>query len=257
VSLTVACHGRGIRLPASLYVVGVIAVIVSAGLTALGVWQLQRRAWKLDLITRIEQRIGAAPVALPGPGSWSSVTASRDAYRHVRADGVLLEDQETLVQAVTALGGGFWLMTPFRTDKGFTVLVNRGFVPPDYKENKRDRDQASARLEITGLLRITEPHGGFLRANDPASNRWYSRDVEAISRARGLDDVAPYFIDADRSHDGGIPVAGLTVVDLPNNHLVYALTWFLLAGMTIFAAAHLVRSELVAAAGGDAAADRS
>ena len=87
---------------------------------------------------------------------------------------------------------------------------------------------------MTGLLRVTEPNGGFLRANDPASNRWSSRDVEAIARARGLADVAPYFIDADAASDPGAwPRGGLTVIRFPNSHLVYALTWFGMALLSL------------------------
>ncbi|MGA7806760.1 SURF1 family protein [Bradyrhizobium sp.] len=249
--MTAASSDRPRRLPTRLYACCALAILVAAGFLALGVWQLERRVWKLGLIDQIEQRIHAAPVDLPGPDAWPSVTAARDGYRHVRAAGVLVPDHDTLVQAVTELGGGYWLMTPLRTDAGFTVLVNRGFVPPDYEPNQDSGSKSRTRLEITGLLRMTEPHGGFLHANDPASNRWYSRDVEAISRAAGLDHVAPYFIDEDRSGGTGVPVAGLTVVSLPNNHLVYAMTWFALAAMTIFAAFHLVRSEVVAARGSD------
>jgi surfeit locus 1 family protein len=251
-SLAAAGDGRINRLPGRLYAVCAIAIAVTMGLTALGVWQLQRRVWKLGLIDQIEQRIYAQPVDLPGRDAWPSVTAARDAYRHVRAEGVLLDDRDTLVQAVTELGGGYWLMTPLRTDEGFIVLVNRGFVPADYERIGRGEGEAGRRLHVTGLLRVSEPHGGFLRANDPVSDRWYSRDVEAIARARGLDHVAPYFIDADGSADGSYgsgdgrnPVGGLTVVDLPNNHLVYALTWFSLAAMTVFGMACLVYSEAV------------
>ena len=49
---------------------------------------------------------------------------------------------------------------------------------------------------------MTEPGGGFLRRNDPAAGRWHSRDVRAIAAARGLDEVAPYFIDAERRRAG-------------------------------------------------------
>jgi surfeit locus 1 family protein len=87
---------------------------------------------------------------------------------------------------------------------------------------------------LTGLLRISEPGGGFLRANDPGHDRWYSRDVAAIAASRHIDAIAPYFIDAGASADpAALPVGGLTVIAFPNNHLVYALTWF---GLAIMAA---------------------
>jgi len=79
---------------------------------------------------------------------------------------------------------------------------------------------------------MSEPGGAYLRANDPASDRWFSRDVTAIAAAHGLDKVAPYFIDTERTPgESGLPVAGLTVIAFSNNHLVYALTWGTLALM--------------------------
>jgi surfeit locus 1 family protein len=91
---------------------------------------------------------------------------------------------------------------------------------------------------------MSEPHGGFLRANDPAAGRWYSRDVSAIARARGLGHIAPFFIDADASpNPGGYPRGGLTVVAFRNDHLVYALTWFALAGLSVIGVVLVLRSE--------------
>ena len=90
--------------------------------------------------------------------------------------------------------------------------------------------------------RATEPEGGFLRANDPAAGRWYSRDVAAIAKARRLGAVAPFFIDADAApNPGGYPVGGLTVVAFRNNHLIYALTWFALAMLCAAAAVLVLR----------------
>ena len=202
-----------------------------AGLSALGVWQVERRAWKLALIDRVEQRVHAAPVAPPGPADWPMVTRARDEYLRVTATGHYLNDQETLVRAASELGSGYWVMTPFRTDRGFTLLVNRGFVPPDRRAaGSRAAGQIAGETRVTGLLRITEPKGGFLRANDPAHDRWYSRDVAAIAATHHLADVAPYFVDAGAAAvPGGWPRGGLTVISFPNNHLVYALTWFGLA----------------------------
>lgn len=211
----------------------VLSLAVIAGLMALGVWQIERRTWKLALIDRVEQRIHAAPQPIPAPASWPAVDAIRDEYRHVSVAGRFLHDRETLVQAVTEEGPGYWVMTPLLRDDGTLVLINRGYVPSDRRDpSTRQQGNPAGAVQITGLLRMTEPKGGFLRSNDPAHDRWYSRDVSAIAAARGLRDAAPFFVDADaRSQSAGGPVGGLTVVRFPNNHLVYALTWFALALM--------------------------
>lgn len=199
------------------------------GFLALGVWQIERRAWKLDLIARVDARVAAAPVAAPGPEDWAGISAERDAYRQIRATGTFLSGKEVAVQAVTDLGAGYWVLAPLDTG-AFTVLVNRGFVPADRRDPATRREVAGP-VSVAGLLRVTEPGGGFLRANDPGAGRWYSRDVAAIAAAEGLEGpVAPYFIDADATpNPGGLPVGGLTVIRFRNSHLSYALTWFALA----------------------------
>jgi len=218
------------------------ALIAAIGLAALGVWQLERRVWKHELVAAVEARIHAAPVAAPGPGAWDAVDAKDDAYRRVTATGVFRHDRETLVQAVTDRGPGFWVLTPLETP-GFILLVNRGFVPKDRRDaTSRAAGNVAGTVTVTGLLRVTEPGGAFLRSNDLVANRWFSRDVEAIAKARGLSNVAPYFIDADASpNPGSYPVGGLTVVRFPDNHLVYALTWFALCALSLFFAWRLWR----------------
>lgn len=133
-------------------------------------------------------------------------------------------------------------LPPLRTPLG-AVLVNRGFVPEDHADPaSRRAGQVSGPVMVTGLLRRTEPGGGFLRANDPAHGRWYSRDVVAIARARGVDLVAPMFIDADATpNPGGYPVGGLTVIAFSNNHLIYAVTWFGLAALSLYGGYALIR----------------
>jgi surfeit locus 1 family protein len=223
---------------------GALAFLFFVTFIALGTWQLQRRVWKLDLIARVEQRVHAPPAVAPAVGQWAQVTAATDEYRHIALAGVFLDRVQTLVQAVTDLGAGYWVLTPLRTADGNLVLVNRGFITSD----ARDQIQPGGTAAITGLLRMTEPGGAFLRHNDPAANRWYSRDVAAIAQARGLANVAPYFVDADATPMGPTtagstatvstampvaPVGGLTVVRFHNSHLVYAITWYTLALMIV------------------------
>jgi surfeit locus 1 family protein len=221
-----------------------LAALGTALLIALGVWQVERRAWKLALIDRVEKRVHAVPVAAPGPDAWARINAANSEYLHVTATGQFITGHETLVRASTAVGPGYWVMAPLRTDKGFVVLVNRGFVPPE-KRDPTSRAQAStdAPVTITGLLRITEPKGAFLHTNDPSGNQWYSRDVTAIAHAQGLTNTAPYFIDADATpNTGGFPVGGLTVIAFRNSHLIYAITWFTLAVMVAALGVRIARS---------------
>jgi surfeit locus 1 family protein len=216
-----------------------LTLAAAAGFAALGVWQVERRAWKLDLIARVQARIHAPPTPLPRD-AWRD--PAKHEYRRVRMDGVFLHDRETFVQALTERGGGFWVMTPLQTPQGL-VLVNRGFVPGERRSPAtRMAGQPPGRVRVTGLMRVSEPGGAMLRANDPAGDRWYSRDVAAIAVKRELGQVPPFFVDADATPSpGGYPVGGLTVVQFRNTHLIYALTWFALAAMSLGAAWLFVR----------------
>jgi len=247
--MVIESNPRSVRAPRSNLVTASLAVFFLAAFVVfvlLGSWQVQRRTWKLALIERVEERVHAPATPAPGPDSWFSVNAAADEYRHVSLAGEFLHDKETLVQAVTEKGSGFWVMTPLRLADGNSVLVNRGFVPA---ENRLLTAHGGAvpqgLVSVTGLLRLTEPGGGFLRSNDAAGDRWFSRDVAAIAAARGELRVAPYFIDADAGAWAvpTAPIGGLTVVSFHNSHLVYALTWFGMALLTLVGAGIWAREE--------------
>ena len=262
--------GRENRSRMLKFLLAACAGLLFLGFVALGGWQVWRLQWKLDLIARVDKRVHASPVAAPDRPRWAQVSADTDAYRHVVVRGIFLHDRAVRVQAVTVLGSGFWLMTPLRATDGTVVLVNRGFVRSRTGDGTRQESNGvvpgvatgeGIPVAITGLLRMTEAGGAFLRHNDAAGNRWYSRDVQAIAAAEKLGPVAPYFIDADAaasrsgdpestpaSSDVAVqipeqPVGGLTVIAFHNNHLVYALTWFVLALMVVAACLYSVREE--------------
>jgi surfeit locus 1 family protein len=238
------------RSAAARVALAVCAVLAFAGFVALGTWQVERRAWKLDLIARVDQRVHAPAGAPPARGEWPATNVANDEYRHVRLAGTFVHDKEALVQASTRLGAGFWVLTPLRAADGTVVLVNRGFVPPEARERQaRTAPEPQGETTVTGLLRLSEPKGGFLRKNDPAADRWFSRAAAA--------DVAPYFVDAEAAPTAPAtpaaasaaadapawPAAGLTVIAFPNSHLVYALTWYGLALMVLVAAWFVRRGE--------------
>jgi len=221
--------------------------VAFVGFLALGIWQVQRMAWKHDLIARVDARVHAAPVPAPARAQWPAVSEESDGYRHVSVAGRFVPGMESRTQAVTELGAGFWSMVPLRTDSGDHVLINRGFVPAsDRGTSANATPPPQGRVVVNGLLRISEPGGGFLRHNDPAQQRWYSRDVAAIANSHGLpaDRVAPFFIDADRQSEATLwPRGGLTVVKFRDSHLSYALTWFGMALLTLVGAWFLFASQ--------------
>jgi surfeit locus 1 family protein len=200
---------------------------------ALGTWQVQRLQWKRDLIARVDARVSAEPVAAPGRAAWGGIDRASAEYRRVVARGRFLPGRDTRVDALTALGPGDWILSPLRTADGDTLLVNRGFVPA----GETAAPAPGGEVRVQGLLRLDEPDGRILRANVPAQERWYSRDVHAIAAARDLGAVAPYFIDAAFDPAAAPwPRGGMTVVRFRDHHLQYSLTWFALALMVAFAA---------------------
>jgi surfeit locus 1 family protein len=219
--------------------VALCMAVLSALLLALGVWQLQRLQWKNALVAQVDARVHAAPVAPPAPSGWPGLTREQDEYRRLRLEGQFDDNGATLVQASTVLGPGYWVLTPFRLGDGTKVLVNRGFIA------SRNAAPAGAQhVAITGLLRMSERNKPLLRENDPASGRWYTRNVEAIAAARGMGPVAPYFLDQEATQPAlpGVPVGGLTVIAFNNHHLLYALTWFALSLMAAAGCVLVARS---------------
>jgi surfeit locus 1 family protein len=222
---------RGLALPAILSALGI------AVLLGLGFWQLERRVWKEELIARIEARTTAPAMPLPPESDWKNLNADRDEYRRVSASGTFRHDREVHVYTVVSeqkgrhAGPGYWVMTPLQLASGASVIVNRGFVPLDRRDPaSRRAGQVEGPVSVTGLMRMPEPATLFSPDNDPVRNAWYRRDPIEIARALKLERAAPFTIDADATpNPGGLPEGGRTRLNLPNDHLQYAITWFGLA----------------------------
>lgn len=236
-----------------LATVGIALLLV---FLSLGGWQVKRLAWKVDLIQRVEQRLAMPPVALPAQAWQDGFESAGHEYLPLELHGHWMYGHTVLTQATTELGAGYWVLTPLQLPDGHRVLVNRGFVPAQQRElwlTGGAPQGVPVAVKVTGLLRLTEPDGGYLRRNDPGAGRWFSRDVAAIAQAQGLAHVAPFFVDAGlpsatpvlpgSGAEGPWPREGLTVVRFSNSHLVYALTWFGLAAMVVAAMVLVLRYE--------------
>ena len=234
---------KGIR-PAAIAVM-VMTIILTGCLLALGTWQVNRLVWKRDLVARVEERAHAAPVEAPTVSEWPALTdPTQYEYRRVKITGTFRHQDEVQVYTVTDLGPGYWVLTPLERQDGTRVIINRGFVPTDKRapETRADGEVAGT-VEIVGLMRAPETGGLFLRTNDPQNDRWYSRNIAQITDVKKIENAAPFYIDADATaNPGGFPVGGKTMLSFPNNHLSYAITWYILAGMVAAAGWYVIRN---------------
>ena len=199
-------------------------------LIGLGTWQLDRLAWKEDLIAEMQARSAAAPMPLP-----RDLADPALAYRKVRLRGQFLHDKELYLGARTHGGrAGLHIVTPMRLEDGRTLLVDRGWVPPERKDPaSRAEGRMPGPLVLEGVIR----RGGwggmemFRPENQPEENLWLWLDLPAMAARAGLSGAvtAAYVAAGPAPNPGGYPIGGQTRIELANNHLQYAITWYALA----------------------------
>ncbi len=235
-----ARRGRGRSLIAAGLGLAGIAILL-----ALGTWQVQRLHWKEGLLQTIDRRMHSEP--LPLAEVERRFAAEGDvAYVPVTARGVFFHAGERHFFTTWQGRSGFDVLTPLKLDDGRYVLVNRGFVPYDMKDPaRRMQGQVAGEVTVTGLARdpLLEKPSSMLPDNDLAKNVFYWKDRDAMAASAGLPAgyrLVPILIDADAApNPGGLPIGGVTIVDLPNSHLQYAVTWYglaaALAGVLVFA----------------------
>jgi cytochrome oxidase assembly protein ShyY1 len=205
----------------------VIVLVALCVLCGLGFWQIERKAWKENLIAALHERLAATPAPLPAPREWNGLTQNADEFRRVTARLQFPAGRRAFVFSGTSAlrpdikSPGYFTFVPATLAGGETVVVNAGF-----SADRQSFDLAGTR-EITGYLRWPEKPSWFVSEHDAAGEVFSARDHRAMAEARGWGNVAPFYIDQEApapSADG--PRPGPLTVRLPNNHLGYALTWF-------------------------------
>ena len=207
----------------------IACVLLFAILCGLGAWQLERLQWKLALIATVTGHMTAPPLTLDHILAMKPDDAQ---YRRVMLSGRFDHAKETYVFTTDASGAAVYhVLTPFHSDDGKTLIVDRGEVPKERLDPvTRRQGNPSDELAITGVWRAPDAPGLFTPPPDVAHRIWYARDLKAITAADHLTLSAPVVIEADATPiPGGWPKGGQTVVSFRNQHLSYAVTWFGLA----------------------------
>jgi surfeit locus 1 family protein len=223
---------RGGILEPTVFAIAGIAILVG-----LGIWQLDRKAWKENLIAAMTTRLSREPADLPPRDRWDHVLAEREEFARVGFPAEFLPGEEALVYSAGSAfrpdvaGPGYFVFAPARLAGGSIVIVNRGFVPLDRKDPaSRAEGAPHGSVDIVGIVRWPEARGLFTPADEPQNNVWYLRDIKAMAAAKKWSTAAPFYIEQESPvPPGGWPKPGKLQVNLPDNHLQYAITWFGLA----------------------------
>jgi len=216
-------------------------------LVSLGNWQMQRLAWKEDLIASVEERAGLPPVPV-------EQVFSRSIDEDVSYTPVTVTGQFDYAHEVPVFGQnldglpGYFIYTPLTRRNRPAVIINRGFVPEELRSPEtRPEGQVTGPVTVTGLARLSRIAGAFQPANDPEAGTWFVADLNQMAAVMNAPTALPFFIDADATpNPGGWPLGGQTIVAFRNSHLGYALTWYGLALtlLGVYVAVHIGAGRL-------------
>jgi cytochrome oxidase assembly protein ShyY1 len=230
---------------------GIFTLVLVAAFVGLGIWQLQRRIEKHALIAALDERLAAAPEALPAPSQWSALTPAKDEFRRVSVSATYARLPDAMVYSSGSAvrddvsGPGTWAFLPTRLSSGETVVVNAGFVQ-NTMQDRAYQDRAVSRLmsgepaKLTGYLRFPERAGTLTPPENTARRLWFTRDHLAMARelgwSEGTRQIAPFYLDLETPvPENGIPKPGPLQVHLKDDHMQYAITWFTLAAALVIA----------------------
>jgi surfeit locus 1 family protein len=209
----------------SVVVFGAVGVAI---LVSLGLWQTQRLGWKEGILAEIEARIAAAPVDLP-----QTSEPQADRYLPVSMTGRIGPDHVRVLVSQRGVGAGYRIISALETDAGRRLLLDRGILPVA----EDVPPPPAGPVTVAGNLHWPDERDGFTPENDLAENIWFARDVGALAAHLGTEPVL-VIARTMTPAEAEITPLPVSVEGIPNDHLNYAITWFLLAvvwlGMTLF-----------------------
>ena len=181
----------------------------------LGTWQLYRLQWKLELISEITSGLNSSPK------EYSNLIKKN--YQRVDAKGKFNFDKQIYLYSLNDNGKpGYDVLTPFRTNKNESVLINRGWINNELKDNPSINSEINTDQKIIGLLRKIYKPNIFKPDNDLKNNVWFSINLDDLKEA--TDEQFSEFVIFLENNQVRTPLPKKISVDVPNNHLKYAIT---------------------------------
>ena len=192
---------------------------------ALGTWQLYRLQWKLELISEITYGLNSSPIEYS--------TLIKKNYQRVTTKGKFDYDKQIYLYSLNDNGKpGYDVITPFRTNRNENVLINRGWIVKELKDSPSINLKNESEKKIIGLLREIYKPNMFKPDNDLKNNIWFSINLEDLKKATG--EQFNNFVIFLEDNQAKTPLPKKISIDVPNNHLKYAITWYAISISIIF-----------------------
>ena len=197
--------------PLTLGIVGCSILVV------LGTWQINRLEWKTNVLTEIERKLSADPIELP-----DTVEKSEDQYRSIRMEGKFLEKELHVLTSIKFKGPGYRIIAPFLGNDGRVVMVDRGFV----KESEKSKSRSLESTSIIANLLWPDEIDSFTPQPNLGLNIWFARELDKMAQELNSEPILLVLRETEVLKGPEPQPIG---INIPNNHLGYAVTWFALA----------------------------
>lgn len=207
----------------------VTTVLMLIALLSLGTWQVQRHNWKSDLIAKLKYRSQATAVALPA----ADAPLGAVEFQRVQVNGSFLHEREFFLLGRSRRGTpGLHVLTPLlRSDGKGYILIDRGWIPFERRDPlSRAKGLVKGQVSFEGIVRIARGPNMFMPDNDPTGNNWYFIDPGAMAFKAEIDALPSYYVLSGAKEIPSIyPIPRQWRLDIRNDHIEYAVTWYLMA----------------------------
>ena len=197
-------------------------------LIMLGSRQVQRLSWNTDIISNYNNNFQQAPITVKELFK----DRKNNKYRRTVIYGEYDHANEIQIIGKTYEGNaGFHIITPFILENNEIIYINRGWVPKKYADKKtRKFSLLEDKVRVVGLVRLPQKKGYFVPENEPENGFWFTIIPEELNGHLNIIGEKEFYIDELNVDEKlKLPMPANGKVQVPNNHLQYAITWYSLA----------------------------
>lgn len=199
-------------------------LIALVSLVYLGSWQLHRLEWKTELLNSIKDGQTEGYIEYP-----YDIKNNDFSYKKSFISGKIDQSKELHFFNINSYGqSGYNIIVPLLTE-GRTVYIDLGWTNfKDINSKEFMFRSLNGELDFKGILIYSKKRRLFSPKPDTIKNSWYLMNIEEMDQFTKLNSEKYIFRVVEQEYYLDL-LNEFTAINIPNNHLQYAITWFALA----------------------------